>query len=91
MDKLSSLKRYFPHFLIFSYLIRLLICGASLGDALVVLVFGALYAGHEYLDHIREPEANKELKNQIKSLQESQELLKNKVGSVTIAGTFARK
>lgn len=83
--------RYFPHFLLFSYLIRLLVHGASLGDALVMLVFGALYAGHHYLDHIKEPEVNKDIKDKLVLLQESHESLKNKVGAVTMVNTFGRK
>lgn len=83
MDKLL---RYFPHLLIFSYLIRLLITGASLGDALVVLVFGLLVAGRDYLEHIREPEANLELKTRIDELEKTQDSIKSKVSSLTISG-----
>jgi hypothetical protein len=82
--------RYFPHFLIFSYLIRLLAVGAQFGDAIVMLVFGSLYALLTYLEHIREPEANAELKKKVQDLSESHESLKNKVSSVTLANSLRK-
>jgi hypothetical protein len=87
---MARLLRFFPHFLLFSLLIRILIVGASLGEAIIMLVFGSIYAGHEYLDHIREPEANKAIKDDLAALKESHESLKNKVSSVTLANTFRK-
>jgi hypothetical protein len=85
MDKIL---RFFPHILIFSYLIRLLITGASLGDALVMFVFGSLLGGHSYLEHAKEPPANTDIKERLLKLEESHESVKGKVSSMTIAKTL---
>lgn len=86
MDKL----RYFPHFLLFSYLIRTLIFGASFGDALVMVVFGAIYTAHLYLDHIKEPEVNKDIKDKIAAIEETQNHIKSKVSNLTLGGSLRK-
>lgn len=86
MNKLKHL----PVLLIFSYLIRLLITGAGIGDSIVMLVLGALYAGHVYLDHIKEPEANAELRNRLIALEESHATVKNKVNSMSLGATLKK-
>ncbi len=80
MAKLLNL----PTFLISAYLIRLLITGAGLGDSIVFIVLGALLAGHAYLEHIREPEANKELKEKISQMDERLITVKQKVDSFSL-------
>jgi hypothetical protein len=76
--------KHLPVFLITAYLIRLLAFGASLGDAIVMIVLGALYAGYVYLDHIKQPEANADLKTRLGELEKIQTLLKNKVDSFSL-------
>ncbi len=79
-----------PTFLISSFIIRLLITGAGLGDALVVLSLAGLYAGHLYLEHIREPEANPELRARLSLTEAMLEKVKNKVDSMNL-GSFLKK
>lgn len=82
--------KYFPHILIFSYLIRLLVTGASIGDALVIFVFGALLAGQAYLEHIKEPAANQDLRDAIKRIESTQENIKSKMSSISVAQTLRK-
>lgn len=79
-----------PTFLILSFLIRLLYLGANIGDSIVMIVLGTLYAGHMYLEHIHEPEANKELKEKILQIDERLISVKNKVDSLGLGAHLKR-
>lgn len=80
MNKLLNL----PTLLIISFLIRILINGATIGEAIVMLALSALYAGFYYLDYKKEPEANKEIRNKIVELEEQLKITKDKVNSVAL-------
>lgn len=86
MDKYLNL----PTFLLSSFLIRLLIVGASIGDSITMLALAGLYGVWYYFELKREPEANKDLKNRIVELEESQKLLRDKVNSSNLGSQLRR-
>lgn len=65
MNKIKSLTQI----LVSGYLIRLLITGASIGDAIVIIALSALYGFYMHLEASKEPVANQDLKDKIASLE----------------------
>lgn len=79
-----------PTFLISAFLIRLLIVGAGIGDSIVMIVLGALYGGHVYLAHIKEPIVNKDVKDKINQMDELLTKVKNKVDSYSLGAALKK-
>jgi hypothetical protein len=72
--------------LLSSFLVRLLITGASIGDALALMGLGAVYGIHIYLDAKKIPDPNIEHKARIDSLENKIQLLESKLGVMTLGG-----
>lgn len=80
MNKIKSLTQL----LVSSYLIRLLITGASIGDALVIISLSSLYGLFLYLDNKKQPEANKDLKDRIIAVEEMVQKANSKVSALQL-------
>lgn len=80
----------FPSLILLSFLIRLLVTGAGIGDALVMIALCAVYAGHSYLEHIKEPIANKDLINRITEIEEQVKINKEVVHSIKLGASLKR-
>jgi nitrogen regulatory protein PII-like uncharacterized protein len=79
-----------PTLILISFLIRLLIMGASIGDALVIIALSSLYGFFYFIESKKEPEANKELKDRIVELEEQVKIVKDKAASLSLASSFKR-
>jgi uncharacterized membrane protein YfbV (UPF0208 family) len=84
------MRSYLPSILLVSFLIRLLVTGASIGDAIVIIALSALFAGWYWLETKKEPVPNAEIKNKIVELEEQLKLTKDKINSVALASSFKR-
>lgn len=87
MNKIKSLSQI----LVSAYLIRLLVTGASLGDALVMIGLCGLYGLFMHLEALanaleakKHPEANGELKEKVAELEKALSLTSNKVAAMQI-------
>lgn len=79
-----------PTFLLASFLIRLLVTGASIGDAIVITSLSALYAAWCWVELKKEIPINKEIKDRVVELEEQLKNTKDKINSVAIAASFKR-
>jgi len=70
--------------LVSCYVLRLLITGATIGDALVIASLSGLYGFYRYLDSKKEPVANQELKDRISGLETKTSNMDNKLGVLTL-------
>jgi hypothetical protein len=82
--------KYLPAGLLTSYLIRLLVTGASIGDAIVIISLSTLYAGWVWLESKKQVPVNKEIQDRIVELEEQVKVAKDKINSVAIAASFRR-
>lgn len=80
----------FPLLILLAFIIRPLINGVSLGDAVVILGLSCLYAAYYYFESKKEPIANKELLNRVVELEEQIRITKDIVHSVKL-GSSLRK
>lgn len=80
MNKIKSLTQI----LVSAYLVRLMLTGADVGDALVILSLSALYGFHMYLDNKKEPEANRELKDKIAEVEKIAQQTQTKVSAMQL-------
>lgn len=80
----------FPTLILSVFILRPLVLGASLGDALVIIGLSALYGAHYYFESKKEPIANKELIDRIIFLEEQQKSTKEVIHSIKL-GSGLRK
>lgn len=80
----------FPPLILLSFLIRLLITGASIGDALVMIALCSVYAGYLYLESKKDPIANKSLVDRIVEIEEQVKLNKEVVHSLKLGSSLKR-
>lgn len=76
--------------LLSAFLVRLLVTGASIGDALALISLSGLYAFWCYLEFKKEPEANKEIKNKLFELEEKVRTTENKIGAFSLSSQLRR-
>jgi len=79
-----------PSLLLTSLLIRTLIFGASIGDAIALIALSALYGYHYYLQSKKQVPVNKEILDRIVQIEESLKDTKSKVGALAIASSQFR-
>lgn len=79
-----------PSFLILSFIIRLLIVGAGIGEALVAIALSGLYGFYYYLESKKEPIANKDLLERLLALEDQIKTTREKVNSITLASHLKR-
>lgn len=60
----------FVQMILFAYLIRLLVVGASIGDALAFIGLASLYGFYYYLNYKKEPSVNEQFRADVVQLQE---------------------
>lgn len=85
--------KHFSHLspiILLLYSTRLLILGSHIADAIVLTSLACLYGFWLYLEGIKEPEANVELKERIIALEASLSATKEKVNSINL-GTSLRR
>lgn len=70
--------------LVSAYLVRLMITGASIGDALVIASLTGLYGYWMYLEFIREPEANQDLRDKVAKMEDKINNTEAKIGAVML-------
>ena len=80
MNKIKSL----TEILVSLYLVRLLLTGASIGDALVMLGLSGLYAFYMHLETKNVPEANQDLKDRIDAVEKLAESANSKISVMSI-------
>lgn len=80
----------FPVLILSAFLIRPIYSGASIGDALVIIGLSALYGAHYYLQHKKEPTANKDLINRLVDLEEQVKTTKETIYSIKLASSLKR-
>lgn len=78
LNKVKSLTQI----LLSAFLIRLLVTGASIGDALTMLSLSSLYGFWMYLQSKVEISPNKEIKDRVVELEERLSTVQNKVGAM---------
>lgn len=79
-----------PTFLIISYVTRLLILGATVADAIVIIAFSSLYAGWIFLEYKKEKPVNNDILEKIKYLEEQIGATKDKVNSINLSASFRK-
>lgn len=72
-------------------MVRVLITGASLGEALGLFALSALYAFHLFLESKKEPIANQDLWNRLIELEEAHKSVRDKISSIQVASSFKRQ
>lgn len=78
-----KLKKTLPEALLTTFLIRLLITGAHVGDAIAIIALAALLAYENYLEHIKIPDPQKEMKDKLSILEGKLDSVANKIGALT--------
>lgn len=86
MQKLLNL----PTLVLFSFLIRILITGASIGDAISLLGLAALYSYHLYIDSKKQHPVNKVILDRISDLEDQVRVAKESVNAVKLAASFRK-
>jgi len=66
------------------FLVRLLITGASIGDALVIIALAALYGLYLHIEAAKEPSVNEDIRLSIKALEEKVSKSENKIGAMSL-------
>ena len=82
------LNKYLPQVLLSSLLIKCLITGSSIGDALGLIGLASLVGFNLYLDVKREIPVNKEIKDRLLELEESVRETKSKVSAIVLSSPF---
>lgn len=80
MEKMKSLSQI----LLALFVCRLLVTGASIGDALALAALSAVYGLYLHLEYKREPEVNTEIKEKISQLEEKVNKQENKLGAIAL-------
>lgn len=73
-----------PQILLSAFLIRLLVTGASIGDALALLSLSGIYAFYLYLESKKIPEANKDIKDRLVAIEDKVQKAESKIGLLTL-------
>lgn len=71
--------KYFSHLALSALLLRLLVTGASIGDALALIGLSALLSYDLYLQSKKEPVANNDIRSRLTELEERLSVVSNKV------------
>jgi hypothetical protein len=79
-----------PTLILSSFLIRLLVLGAGIGEALVIIGLSALYGYHLLLESKKQTPVNKEIVDRIVELEEQLSITKNKVNAINLASSMKR-
>jgi hypothetical protein len=77
-----------PTSLLVCYLARLLIFGASIGDALVLTALTGLFGFIHFLNSKKQPDINAEIKTELETIKKEFVDVKNKVNVITIGTQF---
>lgn len=77
--------QFLPPAILISFLIRLLITGASVGDSIVMIALCGLYAGHLYMESKKQVPVNKEIVDKINQLEELMNKTRDKVNTVAFS------
>lgn len=80
----------FQTLILIAFLARLLITGASIGDAIVIIGLSALYGYCLYQDNNKEAPANKELREKVSNIEEQLKASKDKLNALGIASGLKR-
>jgi hypothetical protein len=78
MFKIKSLTQI----LLSAFLIRILVFGASIGDAIAISALAGLNGFWMYLEFKKVPEPNKEIKDKLIEMEERVSSVQNKVGAL---------
>ena len=84
------MEKYLPTLLITSLLIRCLVFGAGLGDALALVALSGLYGFSLFLSNKKEPLANKELWDRLIAAEEAIKVTREKVSVTQFGNTLKR-
>lgn len=76
------MKQYFPLLLLSSFLLRLLITGTSLSEAIALTSLCALYSIHHYIESKREAPINEEFKLKVSGLERQMSDINNNLKAV---------
>lgn len=79
-----------PTLALIALLLRVLVTGASIGEAIGLIGLAALYAYQLYLNHKLEPIANKNLWDRVIALEEQLQSTREKVNAVQLGNSFKR-
>lgn len=79
-----------PPILLSLYILRLLILGSHIADSIIISSLVCLYGGWLYLQHIKEPEANTELKERLIAVEESVKSANQKVTAISLGAGLRR-
>lgn len=82
--------KYLPSLLLSAFLVRLLITGADIGEAIVITALSCLYGGFMYLEHSKQPTPNKDIYDKISDLEDQLKGTKDKLNSVSLASSLKR-
>ena len=66
------------------FVIRLLVTGATVGDALVIIALSTLYGVYHYLEVKKVPEVNKDILDRLALVEERASKNENKLGVMQI-------
>lgn len=84
------LVKYLIHGLISLVVGRILIFGASIGDALALWSLSGIYGYNLYLETKKPHEVNKDFKNRLVEVEQALQETKNKLGAFTMSNGFKR-
>lgn len=76
--------KYFPSLLLSSYLIRILVTGSSVGDAISLFALCSLFAYNTFLESKKQTPVNKDVYDKISYLEEQLGLTKSKLSSIQL-------
>ena len=80
-----------PCFLLLSYTTKVLITGASIGDAIGLIALSTLAGWWFYLDENREPDINEKAKADVLKLAQELDLIKSSLSSLKLVNTFGKR
>lgn len=76
--------KYFPAVFLSSYLVRILVTGASIGDAIALTAFCGLFAYFLFLETKKAIPVNKDIYEKLTYLEEQLGLAKSKLSSIQL-------
>lgn len=85
------MEKLLPAILLSAYIVRLLLVGASIGEALVIISLSSLLGLKMYLEDNKEEPINDEIKKQITQLNEELKTIKDSVASIKLGVHFNKK
>jgi len=81
---MSIFKENFPILILSLFLLRLLITGASIGDAIALIALSGIYGFFKYLEHMKQPDINAEVKAQLEQVKADMSEVKNVVNTMKL-------